>query len=179
MKTRKIRMRSEIRRQTHGGGRTLAPRGPAQLAAAVLTLALTAVPGAWGQEKAPSCPSNAAQVDLTVPPKPWEAGTTIGVAPEQVEIFLPQTPGKAAVVCWMVSGLAEGETLHLKGKEGQEDLFPDLERTIRLPRTFGLSGKPAKLGTWRYELWITQEGSTEIFLKTDPEVIIKSGGGGS
>ena len=136
----------------------------------VLSLALfawwaTAPLGAQGD---PPCPPNSAAVTLTVDLD----GGEIRVDPWSVEIVRPGKGDGATSVCWQVAGLGSGHTLVLEGKAGDESYFPSLERTVKHPRSSARSGAPAKAGTWRYQLRLTDaEGATLLTL--DPEVIIK------
>ncbi len=115
-----------------------------------------------------NCPAPFAQVDVTVDPE----SEPLLVDPESVEIYLPGGNGRANLVCWKVTGLVDGQTLHIQGKEGQSDLFPNLQRTIVAPEDTASSGQPSATGTWTYSLWITQTGSDEKLHFTDPEVIV-------
>ena len=128
---------------------------------------------------ADTCPEHFAQVHLRVEPD----AEPLTVDPESVEIYrcheghggppVPCDKGKAEQVCWIIDGLEEGWSLHLKGKGAKPNLFPG-ERRIRYPRTVMRSGQPTGAGTWRYELWITEEGGGDKKLHyTDPEVIIR------
>ena len=74
-------------------------------------------------------------------------------------------------VCWEVSGLSEGETLAMSGKEEGDDHFP--ETTVSLPRSFMNSGVANKPGTFRYDL-ILSDGEGEVS-RLDPEVIVDPG----
>jgi hypothetical protein len=139
--------------------------------AALLSIGTAGTTAIAQNEAAPDCPAPFARVDVTV-----VADTEpLTVEPESVTIFR-QGAGKAHQVCWLVHGLEDGQTLHIQGKKGQEDLFPQLERTVTPPRDNAKSGLPAGTGTWSYSLWITKEGSPEKHHFTDPEVIIKDGG---
>jgi hypothetical protein len=141
----------------------------------VLAALLVALPAAADPEteKPPQgCPEAFAAVDVTVDPE----AETLRVDPETVEIYLQGGEGRAVLVCWRVHGLTEGETLHIHGKEGQPDLFPNLQRTITAPRTAASSGHASAKGSWKYSLWITREGSADKLHFTDPEVIVGGGG---
>jgi hypothetical protein len=143
----------------------------------VFTVLLVALPAAADPETAkppPGCPEPFAVVDVTV--ETDSGSETLSVEPEIVEIFLKGGEGKAMLVCWRVHGLAAGETLHIEGKEGQPDLFRNLQRTITAPRTAASSGHASAKGSWKYSLWITREGSGEKHLFTDPEVIVRGDG---
>lgn len=133
--------------------------------------------GAAAQEESPSddC-KGGVKVEIAVVPDQ----EPLKVSPESVTIYRNGKPGQPGRVCWRVSGLQDGETLHIAGKEDSpvKDPFPSLERTITAPRDRANSGAPAKLGTWTYDLWITVEGSDERLHFTDPEVIISDGQGG-
>ena len=122
---------------------------------------------------AADCPPASVAVDVTIGPRKGP----LTVEPDSVTISLEAGPGKNVLVCWRVSGLTGNQTLHIEGKEGEPDLFPNLERTVKLPRTTAVSGRASAKGTWRYSLWITVEGSTERLRFTDPEVIVDGGGG--
>ena len=102
-------------------------------------------------------------------------GETLTVSPDSVEIDLDTTGGGHGRVCWMVEGLTKGLTVHIEGKEGSEELLPNRERTIRLPREDAKSGRPSKSGTWGYSVWVTREGEGKI-MEVDPEIIIRKGG---
>jgi hypothetical protein len=133
-------------------------------------LAISALPA-----RAIDCPGNikhAAQVSITLD---FEGGK-MTVDPATVTIFVKEGRKKPGRVCWVVQNLGEGQTLHIAGKEGEPDLFPNAEKTITLPRTFANSGNPAKAGKWMYELWITEEGKEGKLLFTDPEVIVEPAG---
>ena len=138
----------------------------------VAALVAGAVPAA-----AVDCPGNvknAAQVSLTLDP---EQGKIV-VDPATVKIYTHEGKDRPGRVCWVVQNLAKGQTLHIAGKDGQPDTFPDAERMITLPRTFANSGRPAHTGTWLYEVWITEEGKEGKLLLTDPQIDIDGGGGG-
>lgn len=123
-------------------------------------------------QQAEPCPAPFAQVDVTVDPE----SEPLLVDPESVEIYLPGGNGRANLVCWKVTGLVDGQTLHIQGKEGQPDLFPNLQRTIVAPEDTASSGQPSATGTWTYSLWITETGSDEKLHFTDPEVIVGGDG---
>lgn len=124
-----------------------------------------------GQEEE-ACPDPFAQVDVTVDPE----SEPLLLEPDPVEIYLNPGEGQVGLVCWVVTGLAEGQTLHIEGKEGEPDLFPNLQRTITAPRDRATSGLPSASGSWTYSLWITEEGSNEKLHFTDPEVIVRGDG---
>lgn len=144
----------------------------------IISLLAFGTPSAFAQanENAPDCPPSFARVDVTVvADQPVEEPLTVD--PESVTVYL-QGEGRAHQVCWLVHGLEEDQTLHIQGKEEQGDLFPDLERTVTLPRDTARSGLPAAAGTWLYELWISVEGSEGRLHFTDPEVIVEDEGDG-
>lgn len=148
---------------------------------AVLAAAALLLYGACASPSLP-CPANFAQVDVKVgadPSEPLEMEPS-----DAVTIFLPSVkPGDETVddasvkrqVCWVVSGLPSGHTLHIQRKPGEYgfDHFPNLERTIRAPRTTAKSGVPAAAGHWVYALWVSGEDGGEKLHYTDPEVIIR------
>jgi hypothetical protein len=112
--------------------------------------------------------NNGVEVMITI-------GETLTVSPDSVEIDLDASGGGHGRVCWTVEGLTEDLTVHIEGKAGSEELLPNRERTIRLPRTVANSGRPAKSGTWGYSVWVTRDGEGKI-MEVDPEIIIRGGG---
>lgn len=138
----------------------------ATLVAVLFLLSLCAVPLA--AQGGADCPDNSTVVAVT-----FDAGAgTVGVDKASVEIVLPGGGQGATTVCWRVSGLESGQTLHIGGKDGDDSYFPSLERSVTPPRTLARSGVPAKAGTWTYGLSVTNsEGATLATL--DPEIIIK------
>jgi hypothetical protein len=139
---------------------------------AVLLVALPAAADPETEKPPPGCPEPFAAVEVTVDPD----SETLQVDPQIVEIYLKGGEGRAVLVCWRAHGLTEGETLHIEGKEGQPDLFPNLQRTVTAPRTAASSGHASAKGSWKYSLWITREGSPDKHHFTDPEVIVGGGG---
>lgn len=143
----------------------------------LLTLAVLPAAAQSDQAEEPQqvepCPAPFAQVDVTVDP----GSEPLLVDPESVEIYLPGGNGRANLVCWKVTGLVDGQILHIQGKEGQSDLFPNLQRTIVAPEDTARSGQPSETGTWTYSLWITEAGSDEKLHFTDPEVIVRGDDG--
>jgi len=132
------------------------------IAAALGTLAVPA--------RAEPCPEDsdkAVRVDITLD----QEAATVSVDPDVVEIYLEPGPDRPARVCWVVTGLAEGQTVHIQGKPDAEDLFPSLERDIQYPRDFANSGKPARVGTWPYEVSVTDADDQEV-MRIDPSVDI-------
>jgi|GEM_PF-6375285 len=119
----------------------------------------------------PDCPGPFAKVSVTVDPQ----SEPLDVTPDSVEIYKNPGPGRAGLVCWQVTGLEEGQTLHIVGKPDEPDLFPDLARKIVFPNDSANSGQPSGTGTWEYSLWITNQGSHEQHHFTDPEVIVGGG----
>ena len=101
----------------------------------------------------PDAPGNHAGVSLTLD----FANGKIVADPPTVTIYMREGPGKPGRVRWVVTNLGAGQTVHIAGKTGQPDMFPQAERTITLPRTFANSGGPARKGNWRYDLWVTEE----------------------
>ena len=97
--------------------------------------------------------------------------------PEIVTIYMKEGTGRPGQVRWVVQNLGAGQTLHMAGKQGQPDMFPHAEKTITLPRTHANSGGPARKGSWRYDLWVTEEGKPDRLLLTDPQVRRRGGGG--
>lgn len=126
-----------------------------------------------GQAPPATCPDNFARVDVTVGGEPSEP---LGLSPPVVWVYMPDVKPKATwikrQVCWVVHGLEQGYTLHIRPKEGQENPFPKLERTVSPPRSTAMSGVPDAAGSWKYSLFVTDPEGNEIHY-TDPEVIIK------
>ena len=139
----------------------------ARLGTLLLALALVGVAPLMAQS-GPDCPPNSVAIAVT-----FDASAgTVAVDKPSVEIVRPGQGEGATTVCWNVEGLADGQTLHIEGKDGDDSYFPSLERTVTPPRSVARSGVPAKAGTWRYGLRVTDEGGATL-AHLDPEVIIK------
>lgn len=123
---------------------------------------------AGDDERCPTDSEKFARVDITI------AEGAIVANPDPVMIYEDQEPKR---VCWVVSGLPEGHTLHIAKKAGQPDTFPGQRRVVS-PNTFANSGFPANGGSWKYRLWVRATGEEAPLFELDPEVIIKKGGGG-
>lgn len=137
-------------------------------------LALAAVGGpAVGQEK--RCPDGDKKVVKVSIAVEYETGE-ISVSPWSVEVRLREGWRKPSRVCWVVSDLREGDSLHFKDKDPESpNYFPKLQRKVTSQSPFANSGNPAQAGTWGYALRVVApDGSTVA--EVDPEVVIKGGG---
>lgn len=100
------------------------------------------------------------------------ADNTFGVDPPSVTIYKGPGPDQPGSVCWVAQGLAEGYSLRIAGKGQQARIFSGT--TTLTPSTTAIdSGSPAAEGTWRYNVWLDQDGAAVA--SVDPEVIIKKG----
>ena len=147
-------------------GRTVALS--ALCAAAVLATAFPA-----GAAECPPEVKNAAKVSITLD---FETGK-MTVAPDPVTIYLTEGADRPGTVCWVVENLGEKQTLHIEAKEGQPNLFPSTTWMMTKTKDWADSGKPTAAGSWKYQLWITEEGHSGKLFPTDPEIIINGTGG--
>lgn len=152
------------------------PTMPSELGGLILcAVALLAIP-AVSRAQSQACPdgdTHAARVDVTVDAK--NAGVT--VAPSTVEVYLKPGPTQPARVCWVIAGLADGNTLRLTDKSASgETIFPQLQRDVKGGKNpFLTSGNPARSGTWQYGVEVTDSAGKTV-ARVDPEVIVKGGG---
>lgn len=95
------------------------------------------------------------------------------VTPDSTTVYLTPGEGQPGAVCWVVSGLAEGQVLHIEGDDS--GLLPSsyfkVLRSGSLP-----SGKPTGTGEWHYDVRVTQ-GDRQLAI-VDPVIIIDPGSSG-